>query len=1059
MKPLKLTMNAFGPYADKRVVDFTLLGDSGIFLITGETGAGKTTIFDGIAFALYGETSGSLREVNSLRSDFAKDDEETYVEFEFEHQDRNYRIYRTPQQVLKKKRGEGNRTVNSTATLYREPDMPVSGVREVNLEVEKLLKIRFDQFKQLSMIAQNEFQKLISASSEERRLILQKLLMTEKYQQLQEKLKEKSDEKKAELKELSSNAYQSFESLDIAESNPQHADYEDLKQRIDSTSISYHLPLIEQIASSAIAEDQKNLEKLQKIDKQLEENLNKLNRQLTLAETINSQLDKLKALQDSKSQLEQRQQEMALLEDKVSFQKKASRLIRPIYEDLKSCRNALQTTQGTLQTNEKQSEEHDRLLQQLDLKVKENEKLQNANRELQAELTTINNDLPRYKQRDDLKQQEAEQLKTRTKQNEQLNTALDKKSQLTSDIENLQKQADSLQNCDALLAENKAQISRREELKKNLQNLLSVALVEEENLRNKLSAQQKKVLESNNLSNEATTRFHQLEIALRANRAGLLAKDLLPGQACPVCGSTAHPKLALLSDENISEDQYEKAREAWQKALDQVNQATTDAYLTKQKLASVSEHNHQAIEEMREKLQNNHDFQKYYLDEITAENLSRQHDDLTILLNNDRGEQKQLQNSISLLNDITVSQLPKKKDELNKAVSEAEELHSKLNATGSALAQLRGLLDELTKLPFANHSAALKQTEQLQKRLAENQKMIDEDNSALQKAINKAAELNGQKKELLDRQQTQTADLQIKEAAFRDALKQQHMDSSSFQANLVEEKVIEENEKILSEYKHACQSNAEMLKKAEEETKDLKYADTENLKQQIATLNSQKTENSNGIISLTAALKTNKLLFDRLHLSSVILEETQRQADLYEQTYKLFGGKTTGIKFSFEQYVQATSFDQILEAANLRLNPISQGQYELLRHDTSNDSSGNHFLDLDIMDNYTGKVRPVSSLSGGESFKAALSLALGLCDSVSSNAGGISVDTLFIDEGFGTLDGQSLNDAISMLKSLATNNKLIGLISHRDELKEQIDKKIIISKTKKGSTITIDTGY
>ena len=369
------------------------------------------------------------------------------------------------------------------------------------------------------------------------------------------------------------------------------------------------------------------------------------------------------------------------------------------------------------------------------------------------------------------------------------------------------------------------------------------------------------------------------------------------------------------------------------------------------------------------------------------------------------------------------------------------------------------MLDELTKLPFANHSAALKQTEQLQKQLAENQKTIDEDNSALQKAINKAAELNGQKKELLDRQQTQTADLQIKEAAFRDALKQQHMDPTSFQANLVEEKVIEENEKILSEYKHACQSNAEMLKKAEEETKDLKYADTKNLKQQIATLNSQKVENSNGIISLTAALKTNKLLFDRLHLSSVILEETQRQADLYEQTYKLFGGKTTGIKFSFEQYVQATSFDQILEAANLRLSPISQGQYELLRHDTSNDSSGNHFLDLDIMDNYTGKVRPVSSLSGGESFKAALSLALGLCDSVSSNAGGISVDTLFIDEGFGTLDGQSLNDAITMLKSLATNNKLIGLISHRDELKEQIDKKIIISKTKKGSTISIDTGY
>ena len=1059
MKPLKLTMNAFGPYADKRDVDFTLLGDSGIFLITGETGAGKTTIFDGIAFALYGETSGSLREVNSLRSDFAKDDEETYVEFEFEHQGRNYRIYRTPQQVLKKKRGEGNRTVNSTATLYREPDMPVSGVREVNLEVEKLLKIRFDQFKQLSMIAQNEFQKLISASSEERRLILQKLLMTEKYQQLQEKLKEKSDEKKAELKELSSNAYQSFESLDIAESNPQYADYEDLKQRIDSTSISYHLPLIEQIASSALSEDQQKLDRLQKIDKEYEDKLKELNRQLTLAETVNAQLDNLKNLQAAKAQLDKRREEIELLKEKVNQQKKAVRLIKPAYDELLSCHSALQKTQEGLQTSQNLLDDQDKLLQQLNLKVKDNEKLLTANQKLQADLTTIKNDLHRYKQRDELKKQEAEQLKLQSLQQNQLKSAQNKKKQLKETIENLQKQASSLQNCDAKLEEKKAQISRREELKKTLQNLLLVALVDEENLRNRLATQQQKVIETSTASDEAAARSHQLELALRANRAGLLAKDLLPGQACPVCGSISHPKLALLSDKSISEEQYEKAQKAEQKAKDAANKASEEASVILSKLESAHNQNLETIKSLQEKLQNNQDYQKYYLKEIAADNLSHQLDDLNSLLESNRSEQKELEKSISLSDDINNRQLPDKDRELDKAVHDEEQIQVKLNETSAALAQLSGELKELTKLPFVDHDAALKHFEQGQKQLADNQKKINEDADELQKALSKAAELNGQKKELLERQQTQKAELETKEAAFNDALKQQMLDLPSFQSNLVSEGLIEENEKVINDYQQDCQTNAELLRKAQKETESRQYADTESLKQQVDLLEKTKKENSDVIISIKSALKTNRTILDKLALSSSALEEAQRQAALYEQTYKLFGGKTTGIKFSFEQYVQATSFDQILEAANLRLSPISQGQYELLRHDTSNDSSGNHFLDLDIMDNYTGKVRPVSSLSGGESFKAALSLALGLCDSVSSNAGGISVDTLFIDEGFGTLDGQSLNDAVTMLKSLATNNKLIGLISHRDELKEQIDKKIIISKTKKGSTITIDTGY
>ena len=1059
MKPLKLTMNAFGPYADKRDVDFTLLGDSGIFLITGETGAGKTTIFDGIAFALYGETSGSLREVNSLRSDFAKDDEETYVEFEFEHQGRNYRIYRTPQQVLKKKRGEGNRTVNSTATLYREPDMPVSGVREVNLEVEKLLKIRFDQFKQLSMIAQNEFQKLISASSEERRLILQKLLMTEKYQQLQEKLKEKSDAKKAALNEMSLEAYHFAENLVISENNSQHAEFTDLLQRIDSGSISYHLPAIEKITEAAINEDNKQLEELQKSVNALEEQLKENNRQLTLAESSNAKLDNLKALQNTKAQLDQRQPEIETLKETLKQQKTASRLIKPVYDDLNNCSSDLQKTQDSIRINENQLNEHNKLLEQLRLNVSENEKLQTANQKLQAELTTLGNDLPRYQQRDSLKKQEAELLKTQSKQQEQLKSAQDKKKQLSEAIEKLQKLAESLQNCDARLEEKKAQISRREELKKTLQNLLSIALVEEENLRNKLTLQQQKLIETNNKSAQATSLYHQLETALRANRAGLLAKDLLPGQACPVCGSTAHPKLALLSDENITEDQYKKAQQAWQKALDQLNQATTEAYLTKQKLESAEEQNRNTIEELKEKIHNNNDYQKYYLQETTTTDLSRQLDDLITLLANDTAEQKKLQDSINLLNDINTRQLPDKTGELNKAVSDEETLQQQLNETSGSLAQLSGELKELIKLPFADYDAALKQQKTLQNEIEKNQKTINESNTALQNALSKAAELNGQKKELLDRQQSLQTELQNKESLFSDTLKQHQLDSAAFRENLVGENVIEENEKQLSEYQQHLKTTEELLKKAEEETRDLKYADTALLKERIDNLEKQKNELNDNFIALKATLNNNQNILNKLNRAAAGLEEAQRQAALYEQTYKLFGGKTTGIKFSFEQYIQATSFDQILEAANLRLSPISQGQYELLRHDTSNDSSGNHFLDLDIMDNYTGKVRPVSSLSGGESFKAALSLALGLCDSVSSNAGGISVDTLFIDEGFGTLDGQSLNDAIIMLKSLATNNKLIGLISHRDELKEQIDKKIIISKTKKGSTITIDTGY
>ena len=1048
MKPLKLVMSAFGPYAEKVEVNFEEFDGSGLFLITGDTGAGKTTIFDGISYALFNKTSGTDREVSSLRSDYADVATPTYVEFTFSHQGREYTIRRNPEYLRPAKRGTKYAKENANVVLIREPDAPLEKSKEVEPAIAEILRISFDQFKQISMIAQGEFRKVLNTNTKERGQILQKIFSTEGYKKMEFIMAERSKKANAALQETYRSVDQYFDGL-------QYEDDSLLKEKIKE----------EQKAESGKDRFRMN-EKMQILDKLLQEDKEKAEKlkeefesKKIIAEDRKTTYNLVHSVNEAFHKHDNAKKEFTLLEGKrplydektevLEKQKKVFFDILPFYEIAKKedvrARKLVENCKSTGENLEKVSKEKGTADEELANVSSRKEKAE----KMKLQAATIEKELDQYQKRDNLKAEVASLGRKLALTHENEKTLSKEKDRLKEEQDQRKIRKDELADSSAKKIEVEGKMRNIKEAHDGMARLLKEKFPGLEAAREEHEKAKVFYLKRREVFDEIDSEYKDCERRLEESRAGILASHLEEGQACPVCGSTHHPQLAKLTEENVTEEFLKSLKTKQEKADKEKNQAFTTAETA---FAKVENEEKNLLEQVEN-----------YINE--AKNL--QWDEIKETLKIRVSEKKeefyhyQKDQERYKAEEIELQEITQKEKEIEGKLAKVEEdlnaLTKTLTDLGSQKAGKEGELASLETLSYPDYKEAKKAQESFK---VEAERILDAILLAQKKVeacAQKEAALQAELETLKTQSEEQTKRAGEEKLKYKEAFeKAGFKDQAEVRSYNASKEEIETTEKEISAFRENLAAKAAALELAAQGIEGKERVDEE-----AARIAAEESERERDLCQrqldrVRNRRGANEDIKSKILQKQKMAEDQILEAGRLEGLKKLLNGSEAGQqKTSFETYVQTSGFEGIIRAANKRLVPMSGNRYQLFRHDDV-ESKQNASLDLDILDNYTGKRRPVSSLSGGESFLASLSLALGLSDHVTANAGGISVETLFIDEGFGTLDESSLNDAVNMLQQLSDGNKMVGIISHREELKEVIPRKILIEKTRKGSKIHIE---
>ena len=937
MKPIKLIISAIGPYADEPLeIDFSQFSGKGLFLISGDTGAGKTTIFDAICFALYGETSGHYRDTKNLRSQYAAPGTNSYVDFYFSHQGEEYRIYRQPGYLRAKQRGEGLIEEKEKAVLYCGAETPQEGKTQVDRRIKELLSISFEQFKQIAMIAQGEFWELLNASTQERTEILRTIFMTERYQRLEQKLRERRNAGLNEKKRLENSVVQYFNEAAAGPKSQLAEDLQKLQEQTAASGGAWDLAAMLDLLAALLAEDEAEntlvQADLQAANKLLDEHKKALND----AQTNNKLLDRLDEHQKRQRWLAEQGPAMDGQAQLLQRQKAARREVQPTFAGWQQAQaQAGQTA----------------------------EDIEQQGRDL-AQLEAV--------------QEQAEAILKPGK----------------------------LQQASTWLVESQKQQEEWEHVAGDLNKLLKQDISDYNIAKGDLEKKQREFEKAQGEYNKLDEEYKRQEQILENCRAGILAQTLAAGQPCPVCGSTQHPRPAQLPAAAVTEADLKQSKAA----LELARQA-------KDNLLTAAENAKGILQKQGEQLKKN-------VIKALAEAGQPQIEETA------KGEE-------------LTAQLQQAVRNIDTKIQDEKQKQQKLGQKCLAYIEAARLKGGQTTRP-AGVKQAIEQAQQAA--------------AALQSS---KAELAGSLKTLrenLNKQQVEAEKLQGK---FVVVLQEKGFaDEEEFKSLLATEEEISQTEELLNQYWQDVQTNEKQLAQAMEDAAGKMRQDEAVLQQQVqaqAQLVADLQTESN---LLQTRLTQNGRLQQNIAAQKEPLFAACQESQLCSQLYNLISGNISEKnKITFEQYIQAAGFDNIIAAANRRLLPMSDGQFELFRVQEAGNKRSKASLDLEVQDNFTGQRRPVGNLSGGESFKASLSLALGLSDTVSGDLGGVQMDVLFVDEGFGTLDRKSIENALDILLSLSGANKLVGIISHREELVENIPQQIRVRKSKNGSSIEIDTGF
>ncbi len=1041
MRPLKLTISAFGPYAGIQLVDFTELRDKNIFLITGPTGAGKTTIFDAISYALYGEASGSSRSKDSLRSDFATEDVLTYVELDFELRGKPYRVKRIPQQERKKLRGEGTSLKNTEAELILPNGEIITRVTAVDEKIVDILGINKNQFRQIVMLPQGEFRRLIEADSQEREAIFRRIFGTEAFEALQKRLEE-------ERRSIYRGISEGLTKRDTHVKNIEAGDAEDLLGLISAKNLN----IAEIIAKAKVlVAGEEALRRAAETElSRLTAELEAIHKSIIKGQEINKKIVNRQALEGEYKLQLSREEEYKEKQQHLQLLRKALPIIelegtylqqvekkKQLQEDhnaailkLEEAKTALALASATLKEQETKEPLRRKLSEELavqrgyEIKVREYEVKKQGLVSLTKELKA--------------KEEALKQLRERLQQEKVRQEGF---HQSLKDIQAAElRQQRILQQKE----EKGRSIQEVRDLYKYTQQAISKLTIynKESKLFEELDEKYKKVKAG----------YEEKEELFKRGQAGLLAGSLEGGQPCPVCGSTHHPNKAKaidgipteveLKELKLQFDEIAALREA---KLSQLSSLNADFKSNKEELMA-----------RKSKL----------LPILGAEANTLEENDLlqcltikgqafNIELKQIEEELKAHEASIKEKTKIEAS-LKQNEDSIGKNEALALEMDKDYtNSYGVVKAEEELLLSIEKEIPkeirsISSLEARLKELEKSSKGLEEALKQAQEQHNSCSSRLSSyqstvvllGKSLVASEKELAELKSKLSS--RIEAAGFKG-----YEEFNAIKADEAETRLLEE---AINEYYQALKSLKDRLELAKKETKELQEVEIEGLETEASRIKEKKAQIESKEKEHFSRINNNKKALNEIERINKEIAREEERYGIAADLSKIANGDNAE-RITFERYVLAAYFDEIIAAANLRLVKMAGGRYLLKRKEEKGKGRGQEGLELEVFDHYTGKARHVKTLSGGESFKASLALALGLADVVQSYAGGISVDTMFVDEGFGTLDPESLDNAIQCLMDLQKSGRLVGVISHVPELKERLDVRLEITPAKEGSRV------
>lgn len=915
MRPLRLMISAFGPYAQPTQLDLERLGNSGLYLITGDTGAGKTTLFDAITFALYGEPSGTNREASMLRSKYALPQTPTEVTLEFSYGGKIYTVKRNPEYERPKARGEGTTTEKANAELTYPNGRVVARLKDVNRAIVEILGVDREQFAQIAMIAQGDFLKLLLASTKERQAIFQTLFHTKRYELLQEELKRQANSCEQEYKELSRQRQQYVLQIQCSTQNPMAQQAEGAKQGALPTGE------ICQLLQDLLGADETEQQQLQQRREKLQEQMKLATERLTQAkqrEESSSQLEQLRAQQ------QENEEKLCLSQQSLERASANKVLIEQLGERIAGIQHQLA-----------EYDELDRLKAQQKTLWEE---LQNIQKQL-ADKATVQQQLGDKNVAD--------------------------KNELAA-----------LQNC----AEEKLKLEQEEQRLKTKQQELRALYKNWGNLRKlqKEYQQAQQDYQKKKSAADAAIQEHQrINRAYLDAQAGILAQELDNDSPCPVCGSTVHPRPAKMTADAPTEQQLKESEQQYELCSKEMAEASATAGSCK---GSAEEKRAAVIQQVEALFGTSVEWQS--LEEQVVTQGKQVGEDLRVCTENIELQRQNLERK--------------------------QQLEAQLEQQQKQLDTLREEIGQLKQEAAGKTSTFQLQRETIAQR-------------SRQLAYESAAQANAAKTELENQRQQ---------------LQQQ----------------IETAEKQCNECKETAAAIKAQMEQLEERIQKLPVADPSEKSK------SQMLEQENDAIiqqekEVHARFMKNKEVLEAITKNAKELTALEDKLRLVKSLSQTANGTISGKeRIMLETYIQMTYFDRILRRANNRLLVMTNGQYELKRSTQADDNRNKSGLDLDVIDHYNGTQRSVKTLSGGESFKASLSLALGLSDEIQSSAGGIRLETMFVDEGFGSLDEESLAQAIKALSELTEGNRLVGIISHVSDLKNKIEKQIVVTKEKSGGS-------
>lgn len=912
MRPLMLTISAFGPYAGEVVLDFTKLGNAGLYLITGQTGAGKTTIFDAIAFALYGQPSGDTRQSTMLRSKYAEDGTPTFVDLTFRYQGKDYRIRRNPEYWRAAKRGNKLTAQAADAALTLPDGTVITKVREVNTAVLEILGLDRNQFSQIAMIAQGDFQKLLMADTKARQDIFRNLFHTRMYQILQERLRSDTARVNREYEDAQAAFSQYLSGIACDPTDPLFPQVQKARQGELTAEDSFSL--LARLIAQGQEDDKKCAKALKETDKALLEGKERL-----------SILDQGKALLSQKERI---QKKLFAAENRVTEQKS-------VLESL----------------NQEQEEAEHR----------------------NGEIAKLELQLPRYAELTALQEACRNLAQEVQKGQDKITLLREKLPEARSKLEKDRQRLSALRDAEAKLLALRHKMEGLESEKDTLNNLLKL---EGENaaLRTQRDMAEGHYRKAKEKLLAAECQYSSMNQAFFDAQAGILASNLEENVPCPVCGSLHHPAPARLTKTAPSQAELEQAEKA---VSDRRKDADERSRVLGNLNGQLSSQDAQ-IEGQR----------------IAVFGADRKDTPLADALKENREKSEQLAAEIRKAQadkwekDALDAHIPAQEEKLQKAANTLQEM---LQTQTHAEALLSGKTQQekalAAALPYPSEKDAKKALEALKTQKQRYENAVAKAKTDLSEAEKEHSALEGQ------------------------------------------------------------------LAQAEKQLDELDLPEEAPLLEKIAALQREKDRLAKSQKSIAVSLSVNKSVAENgERVQKNILELENRLKWMKALSLTANGNLAGKEKIMLETYVQMAFLDRILGRANQRLLLMTDGRYELLRRTNSDQNRSQSGLELDVLDHFGGGSRNVQTLSGGETFQASLSLALGLSDEIQASTSGIALDTMFVDEGFGSLDEEALESAIAALSSLSEGNRLVGIISHVDQLKNRIDRQIMVTKSRDGGS-------